>query len=261
VLDEQEIAVLERQGFDDHKDGEFTVQRELMQGPDGQYKDFELSILGETPEGWQQLYSADKESRALTGGYRDAIDIKLPEHLFSRCDLLVDNRDHEAVEITLGSFVFDVDENGTFRRHVLTLDHPGVRKIQIDGRDVGTLPDPRDPRFYFLGTLRSEYAPFARVTCLIDVSGKRTYRWRQMRYRDTEKLRERPFQDHDVLPELFHSDTLTSGHVHAIPASVKYFLERAPETITRKITDPLPGALSHTGDFIVTELYEITEGE
>jgi hypothetical protein len=167
------------------------------------------------PDGWK-----DGSAKIFKGSNEPTIlvffDEKLPEHWKIEIGLQVDNRGGEATEIFVGAMPEKIKAGGKdelFYPAPSAAEHAVVR---IGGKEVGTLwpvgePEPDRDKADFL----------------IDVSGKRDYRYREVYYSSqgisaeaAEFIKLKPVQGE-----------LRAKFVHRVPFNFSFFLEPAPSKI------------------------------
>jgi hypothetical protein len=124
--------------------------------------------------------------------------------------LYVDNKGNDAIEVACGEVKFKVAAGARERLAVLT-PPPGSRiPLTLDGEEVGVLDGDH---------------------VLIDVTGSRTYRFRELVYSagvDPAWLNPNHVPDRLPTPDI----VIEPGYVHKLPRKLDYFLSPPPPTIT-----------------------------
>ncbi|MCE9553549.1 MAG: hypothetical protein K8T91_09270 [Planctomycetes bacterium] len=170
------------------------------------------------PDGWK-----DGVARIVRGSLGPTIYVMFqlkPEEWKIKIGPQVDNRGGEATEIFVGALPQTIKANGKenlFYPAPSSAEHAVVR---IGKKEVGTL-----------WPASEKTAPdWEKVDFFVDVTGKRSYRYREVYYstqgisvEGAEYLKLKPVEGE-----------LSGKFVHSVPFSFSYFLERAPNEIQMK---------------------------
>jgi hypothetical protein len=151
-----------------------------------------LVVEMQRPDGWVEC--------DLTG---DSTAVQIKKR--PTATLYIDNRRHQAVEVSCGQLRIAVSAGAAVCRTILAPPRGGQYPLLLDGRAIG------EP---------------AGEHCLVDVVGARTYRFQSLIYArsgfDAMTWGDRP------APEGHYS----GRHLHKVPGKVDYFLTPAPRSLT-----------------------------
>lgn len=209
--------------FNGHEINRFSQQLESR--PTSAFVEFKspedgtVSVLLSTPDGWEEIVETQqkkKSRQADPDSYEEKQWVIEAECKMWRPNLhlFVDNRGGETpVDVECGQWKGRVPSN---EKGILELSGPAKEEssiIKLDGRRIGTLWDSQ------ASTLNPpKQDALIRGSFLIDVSGKRRYRWERVAY--------------GFVGQGFDSDVhvFDSAFVHRLPRAVDDFLEEPPST-------------------------------
>lgn len=251
--------------------------RDKVKGDPDNYLSFEVKELPDnpkitvqklTPDGWVNLEWKRHEEYAPYPGWKPPRNDNnshrnytiVCENIIPYFTMLIDNRDLLEGTLSIGQLSIPLEKRATreeqsgkpdpyYKPGTYSVGLPAPKfscRVKIDGREVGNLlaePNPKWGGAYYL----------------LDVSGKREYRWQRIVYVEegVDLLSNDPFKNPGGRPSFGVPEFFLAKHLHHLPGHPDHFLSEAKRSVT---VERRPGEIgSRPQSFSTTELLDVTD--